>query len=217
MKKLSILSLGAVIAIAVISAQASMVSASAKQLVENKPAEAKQTPKGWLFCATKESDYETFIDRNECHSGSKCATLRSIVENPNPFGNLVQTFKATNYVGKRLKMTAWVKTKIESGKGQLWLRIDPNGAEDADVAAGCFDNMDDRPIRGITDWTKYELVVQLPKNSTDIAFGLMLLGKGQVWLDDVKFEEVGPEVPLTGKYVHGIESSATPANLNFEE
>ena len=98
----------------------------------------------------------------------------------------------------------------------MWLRVDRKTSK-GNVLTGFFDNMDDRPIRGMTDWTKYELVVQLPKNSTDIAFGLMLLGKGQVWLDDVNFEEVGPEVPLTGKYVHGIETSSTPANLNFEE
>ncbi|MCC6981546.1 MAG: hypothetical protein IT343_24705 [Candidatus Melainabacteria bacterium] len=216
MKKFSMLKSVAVSTIAVM-AFAPLANGASKPSAEDKSQVQSQTPKGWLYCATEESNYETFTDRNENHSGKSCGTLRSVVANPKPFGNLMQMIKATDYVGKRLRMSAWVKTKLKSGTGQLWLRIDPDGAKGEAQAAGCFDNMDDRPIRGNTDWTKYELVVQLRPNSTDIAFGLMLIGKGQVWLDDVTFEQVGPEVPLTGKYVSGAEATTKPDNLNFEE
>jgi hypothetical protein len=174
-----------------------------------------KTPKGWMYCAEHESDYETFIDTSEKHSGKSCATLRSIVKKPRPFGNLMQYIDAKNYVGKRVKLSAGVKSKIESGTCQLWIRID--GEWESDTKTGAFDNMDDRPINGITDWKKYDLVVQLPAKSTGIAFGMMLIGKGQVWVDDVSLEEVGKDVPLTGKYAHGTGYSATPMNLNFEE
>lgn len=180
-------------------------------------AQDKKTPKGWMYCAEHESDYDTFIDKKESHSGKSCASLRSIVNKPRPFGNLMQYIEAKNYVGKRLKMSAWVKTEITTGSGQLWVRVDGDWESSAAEDNGTFDNMDDRPIRGTTDWKKYDLVVQVPAKSTGIAFGLMLIGKGQLWIDDVSFEEVGQDVPLTGKYAHGTGYPAKPVNLNFEE
>ncbi len=173
-------------------------------------------PKGWIYAATRLSDYEAATDLNEKHSGTRCATLKSVVVEPKPFGNLMQYISAKNYAGKRLRMSAWVKSKVESGTAQLWIRIDGDW-KTSSSEAGCFDNMGDRPIVGVTDWKKYDLVVQLPVRSTGIAFGLMLIGKGQVWLDDVSLEEVGLDVPLTGEFTQGTKYPSSPSNLNFEE
>jgi hypothetical protein len=193
--------------------------ASSEELGMAKTARSKaqpDAPKGWIYAATRLNDYAATIDLTEKHSGTRCATLKSVVAEPKPFGNLMQYISAKNYAGKRLRMSAWVKTKVETGSAQLWVRIDGDW-ESSSSEAGCFDNMDDRPITGTTDWKKYDLVVQLPVRSTGIAFGLMLIGKGQVWLDDVNIEEVGPEVPLTGSFSKGSKYPTTPTNLNFED
>jgi hypothetical protein len=58
----------------------------------------KQIPKGWIYHATDEKDFETFVDHSEKHSGSRCATLRSIVDEPKPFGNLMQYSGARPYL-----------------------------------------------------------------------------------------------------------------------
>lgn len=56
----------------------------------------------------------------------------------------------------------------------------------------------------------------MPKaTKTKIVFGLMLIGEGQIWLDDVSFEAVSKDVPLTGKKPCGYPEY--PVNLNFEE
>ena len=57
--------------------------------------------------------------------------------------------------------------------------------------------MQNRPIKGTSDWTRYEIVLDVPQNAAAIAFGIRLRGKGQVWLDDVQFAIVGPDVPTT--------------------
>ncbi len=72
-----------------------------------------------------------------------------------------------------------------------------------------------RPIKGTTDWTKWEIVLDVPSNATDIAFGVLLEGTGQVCFDDVHFEVAGP---LTGN--HGMTETKLPAkplNLDFEQ
>ena len=57
-----------------------------------------------------------------------------------------------------------------------------------------FDNMQDRPIMGTSDWQQYEVVLDVSENGVQIAFGILLAGKGQVWLDEVQLELVSTPV-----------------------
>jgi hypothetical protein len=61
-----------------------------------------------------------------------------------------------------------------------------------------FDNMQNRPIKGTTDWKQYESILDVPEEAANIAFGVLLSGAGKAWLNDVKFEIVGSQVPTTG-------------------
>lgn len=173
---------------------------------------------GW-YPSVSAPDYEVIIDHDEKHSGTRCASLRSLVKEPRPFGNITQAFSPDEYIDHRLRMSAWVRTRLKSGTAQLWLRVDTGDDwKSNDVKPGKFDNMDDRPIEGDTDWTKYDLVVDVSQENTSIVFGLMLLGEGQIWLDDISFEKVDKDVPLTGTYaVSRCPRKLQPINLNFEE
>jgi hypothetical protein len=57
--------------------------------------------------------------------------------------------------------------------------------------------MDNRPIKGTIDWQKYELVLDVPFETQQIVFGINLKGNGQVWIDDIKFEDTELSVPTT--------------------
>ncbi|HEY9773807.1 MAG TPA: hypothetical protein V6C81_08355 [Planktothrix sp.] len=160
--------------------------------------------------------FEIGIDPSERHSGRRSAYLKSLTKNPPEFGNIDQGFIPSEQLGKRVRMSAWVKTNITSGTAQLWLRMDRAPHERS--RPGSFDNMDDRPIKGVTGWTQYSLVCDVPSDGKLIAFGLMLIGEGHVWLDDVKFETVGQDVPLTGDFANDQTSSKTkPTNTSFED
>jgi hypothetical protein len=78
--------------------------------------------------------------------------------------------------------------------------------------------MSDRPITGTTDWNKVEIVLDVPANSSMLAYGVLLYGTGQIWIDKVTFEVVDESVKITGKS-NKIESPVVsePANLDFEE
>jgi len=61
-----------------------------------------------------------------------------------------------------------------------------------------FDNMHDRPIKGTTGWQQYEVVLDIPRDSTGISFWILLDGTGKVWLSRTKFDVVGTGVSITG-------------------
>src|SRR5438132_10340938 len=75
--------------------------------------------------------------------------------------------------------------------------------------------MQGRAIHGTTGWTRYQVVIDVNSGNRDefVALGMWLRGKGRVWLDDLQFDVVAKDVPLT--LMQGYPSQ--PANLGFED
>jgi hypothetical protein len=120
--------------------------------------------------------------------------IRSVKNPPSDFGTLMQMFMPVDFRGKRVRLSAWNRTEnVEKWCG-LWMRVD---GPDREYLA--FDNMQSRPIVGSTDWTRYEVVHDCASNAGALAFGILLVGNGAAWLDDVAFDLVGNDVPSTGE------------------
>lgn len=91
----------------------------------------------------------------------------------------------------------------------LWMRVDKESW------ALAFHNMQDRAIKATTGWQKYEVVLDVEKETTGIAFGVLLTGPGRVWLSGTKLEVVSSDVPTTG--AGGTIRPTAPVNLDFTE
>ncbi len=165
------------------------------------------TMKSWFMAGSHPQDYKQGIDRSVTYNGKNSAYLKAKVAQQGGFGTLMQMFKADYYRNKRMRLSATVKSVGLEGWAGLWMRID--GPEEKVLG---FDNMQNRPIKGATDWQKYEVVLDVPQESVHIAFGILLEGKGQVWLSDVRFEEVQADVPVTSVEFAYPEQ---PENLDF--
>ncbi len=88
----------------------------------------------------------------------------------------MQVFQATDSLNKRMRLSAWVRSEgIESWAG-LRMRVD--GQQHGSLS---FDNMQNRPIKGTTDWHRYEVVLDVPAESVAIAFGLLLTSPAKGW------------------------------------
>jgi hypothetical protein len=138
--------------------------------------------------------------------------IKSKVSEVAGFGTLMQMFKANNYRNKRMRLSAMTKSEGIDHWAGLWMRVD--GPERGKYLA--FDNMQNRPIKGTTDWQKYMVVLDIPQESVHIAFGILLDGKGQIWFSNIEFEEVGTDVPVTSSDKNG-EYPDKPENLDFSD
>lgn len=167
-------------------------------------------PKGWVLDGNKWDSYITGTDTSSLQGGSACAFLKSNKSKINGFGTLMQSFKAEKYHGSRLRLTAYIKTKDVNDWAGLWMRIDDYNVYNISLS---FDNMYNRPIKGNTKWTKYEVILDVPKNASKIVYGVLLSGTGQIWIDQINFEEVSRDIPTTDD--DGMLDA--PTNLNFEE
>ncbi|MBC7382380.1 MAG: hypothetical protein H7296_05205 [Bacteroidia bacterium] len=169
-------------------------------------------PKGWYKAGSAPEMYEIGIEKGAGIDGSNAATIRSEGLHVMGFGALVQNIKPGSYAGKRIRMCGYIKTEEVMGWGGFWMRID--GQKTCIPLA--FDNMSNRKIKGSTNWVKCEIVVNVPKNATNIAYGALLSGGGQLWFDNLTFEIVDNLVATTIPYPKEKDAQNEPTNLAFE-
>ena len=166
-------------------------------------------PHGWFLAGNKPASYDSGIDTQSSYNGRASAYLKSKETHIEGFGTLMQSFGASHYLGKRVRFSAFVRAKDAQGWAGLWMRIDKEATQLA------FDNMENRAIKGTTDWQKYDVVLDVPKDATGIYFGILLSGTGEVWISNATFEVVGSDVPTSGTGVPQM--PVEPTNLSFED
>jgi hypothetical protein len=172
----------------------------------------RDAPKGWFMAGSKPKEYEFTLDNQTVHGGKSSLMMKFTGKDNTGFGTVMQSFAAENYRGKRVRFSAFVKTNNVEGWAGLWMRIDGDDVRTKGSLA--FDNMQNRSIKGTKDWQKYDVVLNVPNEAAGIFFGIILDGKGQLWMDDVQFEPVGLDVPTTD---FGTKNQKEPENLNFEK
>ena len=150
-------------------------------------------PSAWRMTGSRAPDYEAGLLSGTTYDGDRIAQLRlrPAVFAPAGFGALVQSIAAARYVGHRVSFSALIRTAGVSDWAGLWLRVDgPTGPL-------ILDNMQDRALRGTTDWTRASIVLDVAEQAKVLLFGALLRGAGALDLTGLRFEEAGEAVPTT--------------------
>ena len=171
-----------------------------------------EIPEGWFKAGNSPKSYEVSINKNAGKKGENIVHLKSIDKNVTGFGTLMQSFSAEKYLDKRVRFSASVKSKNVEQWAGLWMRIDGN--ENPPKSLG-FDNMQNRPIKGNTDWKYYSVVMDVPAESNLINFGILLAGPGEILFSNPNIEVVDKSIPTTN--ATGYEPPSGPKNLDLNK
>ncbi|MEX0965958.1 MAG: hypothetical protein WD077_01875 [Bacteroidia bacterium] len=169
-------------------------------------------PTGWFKAGDQPKSYEMGTDKGAGQDGKNAATIKSIDKSIKGFGTLMQNCLPGKYLGKRVRMSGLMKSKDVTEWAGFWFRVDQVNSQ----GALSFDNMQDRAIKGTTDWKKYEIVLDVPTKASNLAYGALLSGTGQIWFSNLKFEVVDNTVPTTDNGKNNMPLSE-PTNLDFEK
>lgn len=167
--------------------------------------------KGWFLAGSNPEWYEIGVENNTERDG-KVGFLKSTQSKikEKGFGTIMQQFTPQDYLGKKVKLSGYIKASNIDNWAGMWMRVD--GANNKPLS---MDNMQDRPIKGTVGWKKYEIILDIPQESTLIAYGVLLSGTGSVWLDNFEFEIIEESTNTTGSgRAYQLES---PTNTDFEE
>jgi hypothetical protein len=141
-----------------------------------------EVPDGWTANETKPHEYRVGIDHQIVRVGKSSLFLRSLA--PNPTGQIIvyQRFDAKLYRGKRLRLTAFLRSEAARQQATLGLNA--------------FNQVTKVAVSGTTSWKRHEMVADVPMSAEWVQFFVTLQGAGTVWVNDLNYEVIHP---LNGK------------------
>lgn len=176
------------------------------------PGVTTKAPRGWFENGNQLDAYTVGVDSTQRYHQPQSAYVKSDREVENKFGGMMQNISPENYIGQRVRLSGAIKTRDAEKGAHLWLRID--GAVKGNMLG--FDNMADRPVKGTRDWTECSIVLDVPEGATNIAYGFFISNNGQAWVNDLKFEIVSKDTPLSKRDLPTNARTSKPVNLSFE-
>ena len=168
---------------------------------------AEPLPNPWA--QHNQESYETGVTTNNPFTGKYSAYIRSKAAERNTMGTLWRAIKPRPaWFGEKVRMTVYMKTLGVRDAAGLFMRVSTYGGWIY------YDYMYDRVVHGDTDWHKHMIVLDIPHDTSLIDFGVWIIGKGEVQVDDFRFDVVDKKVHVTGTS-EKIEFDH-PGNLDFE-
>ncbi len=139
---------------------------------------------GWTFVEGPSQHFDWGIDTSMIHQGNPSFFLKTKEGASKGKGGLQQAFLADEYRGKRLRLSSFLKTENVEGGTALWIQIE--GVNETLRPA----NAQEHVLQGTHGWVRRELSVEVPQESISVVLGLTLVGRGHIWLSDVRLEVV---------------------------
>ena len=182
-----------------------------------------QMPDAWVLVGPDEADYRLRLDREVFRSGASSMRLEARGNRRrSQWVASVQMVDATAYRGRRMRLRGYLRAD-DVDSGGLWVRVD--GILEGNYAMLALDNSEDRRVEGTREWEVRDIVVDIPPEGVTILLGAMITGDGELWIDDLTFEPVADDVPLTTEpevvvtdqpYERPLGVFPTPTNMDFE-
>jgi RNA polymerase sigma factor (sigma-70 family) len=134
----------------------------------------------WKLTGSYPQDYERGIDYAAKADATPAGYLKSSVSSPRGNAQMQQRIRGRNYEGKDVRLVCNVKTAGVEQQAALYLKVD--GVHINEVR--------EKSIQDVTEWEEREVRMHIPNGGLSLVFGIMLYGRGQVWLDDLRLEVV---------------------------
>ncbi|CAH1694941.1 conserved hypothetical protein [Hyphomicrobiales bacterium] len=174
-------------------------------------------PQGWQAVRTHGQDKHYRLGLDPAQEGTALIACRherhsGFVLPGDCFGVLMQSVIAAPYQGRRMRLTAEVRTE-DADAGAIWMRVDKQPG-----SVLRFDNMLERKergaLRGTQAWRICEVVLDVPEDAGSVHFGFLLNRYGKARARDFRLEAVSDHIAPTagnGRYL------PQPTNLDFTE
>jgi hypothetical protein len=147
-------------------------------------------PGTWFLAGSDPADYQNNGDPTGPSPDS--LALQSSSAPDDQFGTVMTEVDPSSHLGKRLQLTATVRTANAADWAGLWMRVD--GQNEQTLG---FDNMENRPLTATSAAATYSVVLDVPAGAINLAYGVLLVGPGEATVSSLQVLEVDNSVPTT--------------------
>lgn len=178
-------------------------------------------PNGWRAGNRNGQDIVLGTDLLIKHTGRSSGFIK---RDPKPVpanGVMMQSIVADQYRNKRVRLSVYLKSEDVQSAHIFFTVQSPDSA----IA---YANTRNEAIHETTDWTLCQLTLDIPGNSRNMDFGVILFGQGVIWVDDCKLEIVDVSGPSDDMIAKGLVKkqklteqnsrlNSVARNLDFED
>jgi hypothetical protein len=163
----------------------SMSSTTAVSAGTPDPAGPSPSPlAGWSVQGAAREAYAAEVDPGAPREGHATIRFHPTRDPEGGYGTYMTAIDAAPVRGRRAHAVVWVRTQGVTARGDVWLR------------AQGLDSPPDGPGLGYAtarlapnaDFTRYELLVDVPADAARLQLGVGIAGPGMLWLDGVRIE-----------------------------
>jgi hypothetical protein len=173
-------------------------------------------PGGWQAFGALGEHFDIGIDPGESVNGQHAIFIASKGAAQDKFAAISQTIDVTAWQGKTARFTVMAKTQEPANYGEVFLRGTTGQSKS-------YNAVSTTNIKGV-EWKEVVLMMDIPKQITQLEFGVGLRQQGKIWVRDVKIAPVVTP-PKTEHARHNSiaeqlpmrEPSAAPLNLDFSQ
>ena len=146
------------------------------------------TPPGWRFVSDRPDEYEHGLDRTFSARGA-VAYIKNRTTRAAGMAELVQDLDVSPYIGKRVRVSALLRSNVIDQVGGLLFGILHPGA--------VVGNRRNLTLHGTNEWSRHSVVFDVEDTATWLTIGFALSGPGAIWADSFSIEVVDASIPLT--------------------
>ena len=134
------------------------------------------------------ADADATVNRNG-HATVRLGSDDRIIARRSEFGaylRLVHAPEIDAYIGRRVRVSAYIKSDDVVGSAGVIASASQMGQA---VARSNRRDLQP-PVRGTLDWMRYSAELTVPAGADTLEMGVLLQGRGKVWIDDLKIEPI---------------------------
>jgi hypothetical protein len=173
-------------------------------------------PIGWTGSGALGEHFEIGIDPGESSEGHAAVYIAGKGVAKGKFAAMSQSIDVRAWQGKSAKFSMMAKVQEPGTHSEIWLRGTAG-------MAGNYNAISSTNIKSVK-WEEASITMIIPKEITQLEFGVGLHQQGKLWVRDVTITPVAtpPQAPrpkheAIAEHIPLREPSAAPANLQFAE
>lgn len=149
----------------------------------NAPPEPSPLP-GWSIEGHGQNMYAAEVDGEIRREGHPTVRFHPTQATGGAYATFMTTLDAAPLRGRRAHAEIWVRTQGVTGRGDVWLRV--QGSDSPADGPGLATSISRLPVNA--EFTRFELVVDVPEDAASVQLGVGLGGPGMLWMDGVRVE-----------------------------